>query len=61
MRVWLSVILTLLGVFFMYRNRFRILSYMISIGFLRRFITVLAMNIPEIKDKWMDRMFSRSA
>ncbi|WP_102027023.1 hypothetical protein [Salirhabdus sp. Marseille-P4669] len=61
MRTMMGIVLTMVSVFLIYQNRFRIISYFISIRFMRRMITTVAMNIPLIKDKFFKMAFSRSA
>jgi tetrahydromethanopterin S-methyltransferase subunit C len=60
-RMLISVTLAILGLMVIYQKRFRIISYLISIGFLRRFITIAAMNLPGLKEKFFNMTFSRSA
>ena len=61
MRIIVGVILTITGLIVVYRNRFRIISSLISISFLRKLLIMISMNIPALKNKLFQMTFSRSA
>ncbi|MBO8156094.1 MAG: hypothetical protein H0Z32_06530 [Bacillaceae bacterium] len=55
--VIVASMLSLLAV--LYRYRYRILQYIISVGVLRKGLAIIIANIPQVKRLYFDSMFNR--
>jgi hypothetical protein len=56
-----SLLIAAAGIFIIYKNRFRILSFLISFSFIRRFMAMAAVNLPDFLSKVWKENFIRSA
>ncbi|TCT26971.1 hypothetical protein EDD68_101331 [Melghiribacillus thermohalophilus] len=59
MRLMFFTATILTAVSILYRVRYRLLKYIISVGVLRKGLAVILANIPQIKRVYMNNLFKR--
>ncbi|MCP8616863.1 hypothetical protein [Salirhabdus salicampi] len=61
MRLAFSILTIITGATILYKIRYKLLRYMISVGILRKLTAATIANLPSVRRKMMSFMFQRSA